>query len=55
LDELKAKLTRLNKPIIRKPDLQKLSEAEAAEAAKLGLPAFKFATNAEMLAAMGMN
>jgi ferredoxin--NADP+ reductase len=55
LDELKAKLTRLNKPIIRKSDLQKLSEAEAAEAAKLGLPAFKFATNAEMLAAMGMN
>jgi ferredoxin--NADP+ reductase len=55
LDELKAKLTRLNKPIIRKPDLQKLSEAEAAEAAKLGLPAFKFATNAEMLAATGMN
>jgi ferredoxin--NADP+ reductase len=55
LDELKAKLTRLNKPIIRKSDLQKLSEAQAAEAAKLRLPAFKFATNVEMLAAMGMN
>ena len=55
LDELTAKLNKLNKPIIQKPDLQKLAEAEAAEAAKLGLPAFKYATNQEMLAAMGLN
>jgi hypothetical protein len=31
-----------------------LTEAEAIEAAKFGLPAFKFATNDEMLAAMGL-
>jgi ferredoxin--NADP+ reductase len=55
LDELIAKLNKLNKPIIQKPDLQKLAEAEAAEAAKLGLPAFKYATNEEMLAAMGLS
>jgi ferredoxin/flavodoxin---NADP+ reductase len=55
MDELTAKLNKLNKPIIQKPDLQKLAEAEAAEAAKLGLPAFKYATNQEMLAAMGLS
>ena len=55
MDELTAKLNKLNKPIIQKPDLQKLAEAEAAEAAKLGLPAFKYATNEEMLAAMGLS
>ena len=54
LDELTAKLKKLNKPIIQKSDLLKLTEAEAIEAAKLGLPAFKFATNDEMLAAMGL-
>jgi hypothetical protein len=55
LDEFKAKLNKLNKPIIQKSDLQKLVEAEATEAAKLELPEFKFATNDEMLAAMGLN
>lgn len=55
IDELKDKLLKLNKPIIQKPDLQKLDQAEAAEAGKLGLPAFKFATNDEMLAAMGLD
>jgi len=54
LDELTAKLKKLNKPIIQKSDLLKLTEAEAIEAAKLGLPAFKFATDDEMLAAMGL-
>jgi len=54
LDELTAKLKKLNKPIIQKSDLLKLTEAEAIEAAKLGLPAFKFGTNYEMLAAMGL-
>jgi ferredoxin--NADP+ reductase len=55
MDELKAKLNKLQKPVIQKSDLQKLAEAEVAEAAKLGLPAYKFATNDEMLAAMGLN
>jgi hypothetical protein len=55
LDEFTAKLNRLNKPIVRKSDLQKLTEAEAVEAVRLGLPAVKFATNEEMLAAMGLS
>jgi ferredoxin--NADP+ reductase len=55
MDELTAKLNKLQKPVIQKSDLQKLAEAEVAEAAKLGLPAYKFATNDEMLAAMGLN
>ena len=54
LDELKKKLGKLNKPVIQKSDLQKLNEAEAAEAAKSDLPAFKFSTNDEMLSAMGL-
>jgi len=48
-------LGKLNKPIVRKPDLQLLAEAAAAEAAKRGLPVFKFATNDEMLSAMGLS
>jgi len=54
MDEFTAKLIRLNKPIVRKSDLLKLTEAEAVEAAKQGLPAVKFATNEEMLAVMGL-
>jgi hypothetical protein len=46
---------KLDKPIIQKSDLKKLAEASAEEAAKSGLPAFKYATNDEMLAAMGLN
>jgi len=55
LGEFTAKLNKLNKPIIRKSDLQKLVEAESNEAIKLGLPEFKYATNDEMLTAMGRN
>jgi ferredoxin--NADP+ reductase len=54
LEEFKAKLDKLNKPIIRKPDLQKLVEAELTQAERLDLPAYKFATNDEMLAVMGL-
>jgi ferredoxin/flavodoxin---NADP+ reductase len=54
LDEFMAKLDKLNKPIIHKSDLQKLVEAELTEAEKLDLPAYKFATNDEMLAVMGL-
>jgi hypothetical protein len=53
LDEFKAKLDRLNKPIIHKSDVQKLVEAENSEAQKSGLPAYKYGTNDEMLAVMG--
>jgi ferredoxin/flavodoxin---NADP+ reductase len=55
LGEFTAKLNKLNKPIIRKSDLQKLVEAESNEAIKLGLPEFKYATNDEMLTAMERN
>jgi len=54
LDEFTAKLDKLNKPIIHKSDLQKLVEVEIMEAEKSGLPAYKFPTNDEMLAAMGL-
>ena len=54
MDEFKVKLEGLHKPVIQKADLQKLSEAAAIEAEKSGLPAFKYATNDEMLAAMGL-
>jgi ferredoxin--NADP+ reductase len=54
LDEFIAKLDKLNKPIIHKSDLQKLLEVEITEAEKSGLPAYKFPTNDEMLAAMGL-
>jgi ferredoxin--NADP+ reductase len=54
LGEFNEKLGKLNKPVVQKPDLLKLLEVERAEAEKQGLPAFKFGTNAEMLAAMGL-
>lgn len=38
--------------LVTKEDLKKLDEAEKGEAKLRGLPEFKFATNAEMLAAM---
>ncbi len=53
LEEFKAKLNQLNKPIIQKPDLKKLAEAQEIEAEKSGLPAYKYATNDEMLEIMG--
>jgi len=54
LDEFKEKLEKLNQPIVNKSDLQKLVDAELVEAEKSGVPAFKFATNDEMLAVMGL-
>jgi hypothetical protein len=54
MDEFKARLSKLNKPIIQKSDLQKLSEAEVTETEKAGMPAYKFSTNDEMLVAMGL-
>jgi ferredoxin/flavodoxin---NADP+ reductase len=55
LDDLQARLTSLGKPIVRKPDLLKLAEAENAEATRLGLPDFKFNSNEEMFTVMGLN
>ena len=53
IDELNVRLKSLNKPVIQKSDLKKLTEVEAKIAEKSGLPAFKFGSNDEMLAAMG--
>jgi ferredoxin--NADP+ reductase len=54
LNEFSSKLEKLNKPIIHKDDLHKLIEAELTQAEQQDLPAFKYATNDEMLAAMGL-
>ena len=55
LKDFEGHLARLKKPVVRKPDLWKLDEVERAEAARLGLETFKFATNQEMFAAMGLS
>jgi len=44
----------LNKPIILKDDIKQLEAVEAEEAKKRGLEEFKFASNEEMLQAMGL-
>ncbi len=44
----------LSKPIITKVELKKLEAVEDAEAAKRGIPEFKFTTNEEMLQAIGL-
>ena len=54
LDSVLAKINSLHKPIVRKEDIQRLEAVEAAEAAKRGLEEFKFASNEEMLHAMGL-
>jgi hypothetical protein len=54
LDDFNARLEKLNTPVITKKDLDQLFAAVQAEAEKLGLPAYKFATNDEMLAVMGL-
>ncbi len=53
-NELAAKIKNLAKPIVTKADIQKLEAVEAAEAQKRGLKEFKFASNEEMLQAMGL-
>jgi ferredoxin--NADP+ reductase len=54
LDDFTARLGKLITPVITKTDLERLYEATQAEAEKLGLPDYKFATNDEMLAVMGL-
>jgi ferredoxin--NADP+ reductase len=53
LAALRAKAAGFSAPLVSNADLDKLEEVEASEAAKQGLPEFKFDTNEEMLAAMG--
>ncbi len=52
--ELVAKIKSLAKPIVTKDDIKKLEAVEAVEAQKRGLEEFKFASNEEMLQAMGL-
>ena len=47
------KMKNLGKPVILKEDIKRLEAAEAEEAKKRGLEEFKFASNEEMLQAMG--
>jgi ferredoxin/flavodoxin---NADP+ reductase len=49
-----AKMKGLNKPIITKDDIKRLEVVEAEEAKRRGLEEFKFASNEEMLQAMGL-
>ncbi|MBI3168181.1 MAG: FAD-dependent oxidoreductase [Chloroflexi bacterium] len=49
-----AKVKSLQKPIVFKEDIKRLEAAEAEEAKKRGLVEFKFASNEEMLQAMGL-
>jgi ferredoxin/flavodoxin---NADP+ reductase len=55
LDEsgLEKKVFSLGKHIVTQTDLRKLAEIEREQAQKLGVEAFKFATNEEMFAAIG--
>jgi len=53
-DAVTAKMKSLNKPIITKDDIKRLEAVEAEEAKKRGLEEFKYASNEEMLQAMGL-
>jgi ferredoxin--NADP+ reductase len=48
------KVKSLGKPIVTKDDIKRLEAVEAKEAAQRGLEEFKFASNEEMLQAMGL-
>ncbi len=51
---LEQRLLELNKPVVRKEDIARLEAIEEAEAERQGLEEFKFASNEEMLEAMGL-
>jgi ferredoxin/flavodoxin---NADP+ reductase len=53
-ESVTAKMKSLNKPLITKENLKRLEMIEAEEAKKRGLEEFKFASNEEMLQAMGL-
>jgi ferredoxin--NADP+ reductase len=54
LKAITEKIKGLHKPVVTKADIQRLEAVEAQEAEKRGLEEFKFATNEEMLRAMGL-
>lgn len=53
-DAVTARIKSLQKPIVGKDDIKRLEAAEAEEAKKRNLEFFKFASNEEMLQAMGL-
>ena len=55
LETLQAQLQALGALAVNKDDLLRLEALEAAQAAQLGLPEFKFSSNEEMLNAMGLS
>jgi ferredoxin--NADP+ reductase len=54
VEQLEEKVKLLQQPAVRKADWTRLEDAEAAMASELGLPEFKYPSNQEMLAAIGM-
>ena len=54
LDKVIAKVKELQKPAVTNDDIRRLEAIEAEEAQKRGLEEFKFASNEEMLRAMGL-
>ncbi len=54
IEAVTEKVKSLPKPVITKEDLKRLEAVEAEEARKRGLEEFKFASNEEMLQAMGL-
>jgi ferredoxin--NADP+ reductase len=54
LQEFRERLARLGKPVVTKEDWQQIEVSEQAEAERLGLEAFKFGTNEELLAAASL-
>lgn len=54
LDEVAKKMKSLPGPVITKAELEKLDAVETAEAQRLGQEEFKFASNEEMLQALGL-
>jgi hypothetical protein len=52
LDEFRQRLANLDKHVVTKPEWEQLEVQEEAEAKKLGLDEFKFASNEQMLAAI---
>ena len=53
-EAITARIKGLDKPIVTKEDVKRLEAVEAEEAQKRGLEEFKFASNEEMLQAMGL-
>ncbi len=54
MEAVSARVKALDKPIVLKEDIKRLEMVEAEEAKKRGLEEFKFASNEEMLQAMGL-